>query len=135
MTAASGTIRAGIGGWTFEPWEGTFYPDGLAKRRQLEYASRRIPPIEVNGTYYSTFKPSVYASWAAETPGASASSRRGRPRAAAGSASIRASCPPPMTATVGALTGRWRRARRPAARRSGNPAEDGRARRVRLFHP
>lgn len=64
----SGTIRAGIGGWTFEPWEGTFYPEKHPKKRQLEYASRQIPTIEVNGTYYSTFKPAVFANWAAETP-------------------------------------------------------------------
>ena len=66
--ATSGTIRAGIGGWTFEPWEGTFYPDDLAKKRQLEYAASRLRTIEVNGTYYSGFKPETYAKWAAETP-------------------------------------------------------------------
>ena len=65
---ASGTIRAGMGGWTFEPWEGTFYPDKLAKKRQLEYASRQVPTIEVNGTYYSGFRPDTFAKWAAETP-------------------------------------------------------------------
>lgn len=64
----AGTIRAGIGGWTFEPWEGTFYPDGLPKKRQLEYAAGRLRTIEVNGTYYSGFKPETYAKWAAETP-------------------------------------------------------------------
>lgn len=65
---ASGTIRAGMGGWTFEPWEGTFYPEKLAKKRQLEYASRQVPTIEVNGTYYSGFTPATYAKWYAETP-------------------------------------------------------------------
>jgi uncharacterized protein YecE (DUF72 family) len=64
----SGTIRAGMGGWTFEPWEGTFYPDKLAKKKQLEYASRQVPTIEVNGTYYSGFTPATYQKWAAETP-------------------------------------------------------------------
>ncbi|GIL01596.1 MAG: hypothetical protein BroJett030_14950 [Alphaproteobacteria bacterium] len=64
----SGTIRAGMGGWTYEPWETTFYPPGLAKARQLEYASRQVPTIEVNGTYYSGFKPATFAKWAAETP-------------------------------------------------------------------
>ena len=64
----SGKIRAGMGGWTFEPWEGTFYPDKLPKKKQLEFASRQVPTIEVNGTYYSTFKPAVYAGWARETP-------------------------------------------------------------------
>ncbi len=63
-----GTIRAGIGGWTFAPWEGTFYPDDLPKKRQLEYASRQLPTIEVNGTYYGSQKPAVYAKWASEAP-------------------------------------------------------------------
>lgn len=64
----SGTIRAGIGGWTYQPWEGTFYPDDLPKKRQLEYASRRLSTIEVNGTYYGTQKPATFAKWASETP-------------------------------------------------------------------
>ena len=65
---SSGTIRAGIGGWTFEPWEGTFYPGDLPKKRQLEYASGKLRSIEVNGTYYSTFKPNTFAKWAADAP-------------------------------------------------------------------
>ncbi|MFD1326778.1 DUF72 domain-containing protein [Mycoplana ramosa] len=63
-----GTIRTGIGGWTFEPWEGTFYPDKLSKKRQLEFASRELTAIEVNGTYYSSQKPETFAKWAAEVP-------------------------------------------------------------------
>ena len=64
----SGTIRTGIGGWTFEPWEGTFYPETLAKKRQLEFASRELTAIEVNGTYYSSQKPATFAKWASEVP-------------------------------------------------------------------
>src|SRR3546814_6435473 len=64
----SGTIRTGIGGWTFEPWEGTFYPEKLPKRRQLEYAAGRLKVIEVNGTYYGSQKPETFAKWAAEVP-------------------------------------------------------------------
>ena len=64
----AGKIRAGMGGWTFEPWEGTFYPDTLPKKRQLEFASSQVPTIEVNGTYYSGFTPATYAKWNAETP-------------------------------------------------------------------
>jgi uncharacterized protein YecE (DUF72 family) len=63
-----GTIRAGMGGWTFEPWEGSFYPADLPRKRQLGYASRQVPTVEVNGTYYSTFKPAVFAGWAREAP-------------------------------------------------------------------
>ena len=63
-----GTIRAGMGGWTFEPWDTSFYPEKLAKTKQLHYASRQVPTIEVNGTYYSTFKPPTFAKWAKEAP-------------------------------------------------------------------
>ncbi len=66
--SGAGRIRAGMGGWTFEPWEGTFYPDKLAKAKQLQHASRQVKTIEVNGTYYSTFKPQTFAKWAADAP-------------------------------------------------------------------
>jgi uncharacterized protein YecE (DUF72 family) len=62
-------IRTGIGGWTYAPWRGgTFYPQGLVQRRELEYASRRLTAIEINGTYYGTQKPATYAKWRDETP-------------------------------------------------------------------
>ncbi|GHD09580.1 DUF72 domain-containing protein [Tianweitania populi] len=64
----SGTIRAGIGGWTFEPWEGTFYPDDLPKKRQLEFASSQLRTIEINGTYYRGQTPATFAKWAADVP-------------------------------------------------------------------
>ena len=65
----AGKIRIGIGGWTFEPWRGVFYPEGLTQKRELEYASRQLTSIEINGTYYSTFKPASWAKWREETPG------------------------------------------------------------------
>ena len=61
-------IRVGIGGWTYEPWRGPFYPDGHAKARELEYASRHVTAIEINGTFYSTQKPATWADWAKRTP-------------------------------------------------------------------
>lgn len=64
----SGTIRAGIGGWTFKPWDQSFYPADLTKKRQLEYASRQLKAIEVNGTYYGSQKPATFAKWRDETP-------------------------------------------------------------------
>ena len=64
----SGTIRTGIGGWTFEPWEGTFYPDKLPQKRELEYASQHLTSIEINGTYYGSQKPETFAKWASEVP-------------------------------------------------------------------
>jgi uncharacterized protein YecE (DUF72 family) len=61
-------IRVGVGGWTFEPWRGNFYPAGLSHARELEYASRRLTAIEINGTYYSSQKPATFAKWRDETP-------------------------------------------------------------------
>lgn len=61
-------IFAGIGGWTYEPWRGSFYPKGLAHSKELAHASRQLTAIEVNGTYYSTFKPPTFAKWRDETP-------------------------------------------------------------------
>ncbi|GHC61143.1 DUF72 domain-containing protein [Limoniibacter endophyticus] len=68
MTEHAARIRAGMGGWTFEPWDESFYPEKLAKKRQLEFASRAVPAIEVNGTYYGSQKPETFAKWASETP-------------------------------------------------------------------
>ncbi|MGYP001552490705 len=61
-------IRVGIGGWTFEPWRGVFYPEGLAQKRELEYASCQLTTIEVNGTFYGSQKPATFAKWHDETP-------------------------------------------------------------------
>jgi len=64
----AGTIRAGIGGWTFAPWRGVFYPKGTRQADELNYASRKLTAIEINGTYYSSQKPETFAKWAADTP-------------------------------------------------------------------
>jgi len=61
-------IRAGTGGWTYAPWRNNFYPAGLVQRRELEYASRHVTAIEINGTFYGAQKPATYASWREQTP-------------------------------------------------------------------
>ncbi|HEX2203945.1 MAG TPA: DUF72 domain-containing protein [Longimicrobium sp.] len=58
----------GISGWTYKPWRGVFYPEGLAHRRELEYASRKMGSIEINGSFYSLQTPASYARWRDETP-------------------------------------------------------------------
>ncbi len=65
---AAGEIRVGIGGWVFKPWRDNFYPHGLVQKRELEYASRHVTAIEVNGTFYGAQKPPTYARWRDETP-------------------------------------------------------------------
>jgi uncharacterized protein YecE (DUF72 family) len=61
-------IRVGIGGWTYAPWRDNFYPKGLVQRRELEFASRHVNTIEVNGTWYGAQKPATYAKWRDEAP-------------------------------------------------------------------
>jgi len=63
-----GLIRIGVGGWTYEPWRGTFYPKDLAQAKELEYASRQLTSIEINGTYYGAQKASTFAKWRDATP-------------------------------------------------------------------
>jgi uncharacterized protein YecE (DUF72 family) len=61
-------IRAGIGGWTYEPWRGAFYPPRLPHAQELAFASRALTTIEINGTFYRTQKPDTFRKWAEETP-------------------------------------------------------------------
>jgi uncharacterized protein YecE (DUF72 family) len=64
----SGRIYLGIGGWTFEPWRGVFYPEDLPKTRELEYAAQHLTSIEINGTFYRTQTPATFRKWASEVP-------------------------------------------------------------------
>lgn len=63
-----GKIRIGISGWRYAPWRGEFYPPGLAQHRELEFASRALPSIEINGSFYSLQRPESYAAWYQATP-------------------------------------------------------------------
>jgi uncharacterized protein YecE (DUF72 family) len=64
----SGDIRTGISGWRYKGWRGSFYPPELAQRRELEFASRRLTSIELNGSFYSLQRPESFQTWYAETP-------------------------------------------------------------------
>lgn len=64
----SGPIRVGIGGWTFEPWRGSFYPPGLPHARELAHASRHVTAIEINATFYRSQSPASFAKWRDAVP-------------------------------------------------------------------
>src|ERR1700761_4361246 len=66
--SGNGKIYVGIGGWTFEPWRGVFYPDGLPHAKELSYAAERLTSIEVNGTFYRSQTPATFRKWASEVP-------------------------------------------------------------------
>ena len=63
-----GQIRIGMAGWRYDEWRGTFYPEDLTQKRELEYASRQLNSLELNGTFYSTQRPKSFQSWHKETP-------------------------------------------------------------------
>ena len=65
---AEGRIHVGVGGWDYDPWRGTFYPTGLPRAKQLEYAGERLTATEVNATFYRLQKPEIWARWAAAVP-------------------------------------------------------------------
>ena len=66
--AEQGKIRIGIGGWTYKPWRGAFYPDGLRQADELSYAAEALTAIEINGTFYGAQKPETFAKWRASVP-------------------------------------------------------------------
>lgn len=68
MAKKTGTIRCGIGGWNYEPWRTTFYPEGLPQRLELHHASRQLSAIEINSTFYRAPTPDTYRKWRDETP-------------------------------------------------------------------
>ena len=67
-SATAGNIYIGVGGWTFAPWRGVFYPEKLTQAKELEYAASKLTSIEINGTYYGSQKPESFRKWAREVP-------------------------------------------------------------------
>ena len=65
---AASDLRIGISGWTYAGWRGVFYPKDLAQKRELEFASREVNSIEINGSFYSLQRPSSYEHWYNQTP-------------------------------------------------------------------
>ena len=63
-----GETRIGISGWTYPPWRGRFYPKGWPQNRELEYASRQVSSIEINGSFYSLQRPESYGAWYDASP-------------------------------------------------------------------
>lgn len=64
----AGRIRVGIGGWVYDPWRGTFYPEGLRQKDELAYVGQHLTATEINATYYSSQKPATFANWAKAVP-------------------------------------------------------------------
>jgi len=57
-----------VGGWSFAPWRGEFYPPGLPHARELAYMSNELNSLEINSTFYGLQKAATYQRWHDETP-------------------------------------------------------------------
>lgn len=68
IAAAPAPIVVGIGGWTFPPWRGVFYPDGLPHAGELAYAADHLTSIEINATFHGSQKPDSFRRWRAAVP-------------------------------------------------------------------
>jgi inner membrane protein YidH len=65
--ASRGKIHIGISGRRYPGWRGVFYPERLAQRRELEFASRQFDTIELNGSFYSLQRPESFSRWHADS--------------------------------------------------------------------
>ena len=68
LSVARGNVMVGISGWSYAPWRGNFFPNGLPQKLELAFAARRFGALEVNGTFYSLQRPSTFTSWYNQTP-------------------------------------------------------------------
>jgi uncharacterized protein YecE (DUF72 family) len=68
QSKAQGTIRAGVGGWIYAPWRGSFYPKGLKQADELAYATSHLTSIEINATHYRLQSPKSFNKWADTAP-------------------------------------------------------------------
>lgn len=66
--SSAGKIHIGIGGWTFEPWRGVFYPAKWPQAKELDYAGQQLTGIEINGTFYGRQKPATFIKWRDAVP-------------------------------------------------------------------
>jgi len=58
----------GTSGWTYDHWKGRFYPDNLPKSRWFDYYANQFSSVEVNATFYRTFKDQTYQKWKERSP-------------------------------------------------------------------
>ena len=61
-------VRVGIGGWTYPPWRGLFYPADLPHRAELDFAAKSFGAIEINATFYGRQSPKSWAAWGDSVP-------------------------------------------------------------------
>lgn len=62
------TVYIGTSGWQYKHWRHTFYPQGVAQTRWLEFYCERFRIVELNNSFYSLPKEETFAKWRDRTP-------------------------------------------------------------------
>ena len=58
----------GTSGWIYAHWKELFYPEDLPKSRWFEHYAEQFSTVEVNATFYRTFKDQTYHKWRVRAP-------------------------------------------------------------------
>ena len=58
----------GTSGWQYRHWWETFYPQGVAQAKWLEFYAERFQIVELNNSFYRLPPPETFAKWRQRTP-------------------------------------------------------------------
>ncbi len=61
-------LFSGTSGYSYNEWQGSFYPEKIAASEMLHYYAERLPAVEINNTFYRLPKTDLLESWAEQVP-------------------------------------------------------------------
>jgi uncharacterized protein YecE (DUF72 family) len=56
-------IYVGTSGWTYDDWQGAFYPDDVKGAERLSFYATKFDTVEVNATFYRNPAPTAIKAW------------------------------------------------------------------------
>ena len=68
MRHASGVIRVGTSGWSYDHWADVLYPEGLPTARRLETYAAEFDTVELNSSFYHWPREATFAGWRRRLP-------------------------------------------------------------------
>lgn len=61
-------IHVGTSGWTYDDWEGSFYPEGVKGAERLSFYASRFDTVEVNASFYRFPTEPMIGAWNRRLP-------------------------------------------------------------------
>ena len=68
QTLSKPVYMIGTSGWSYDHWKSRFYPGDLPKSHWLDYYASQFSSVEINATFYRTFKDQTYEKWRQRAP-------------------------------------------------------------------